>query len=90
MKNINTERILSLRKILYCNLTETDKKKLLTPNHPISASPPQFQTPKLLLVGALMSPAAKWAPRSAVHGWTRPVKVPKSKAVPSIIILSML
>lgn len=67
------------KKTLQCDLQETDKKKkkspLLTPNHPVSVSPPQCQTPKLLVVGALMSPAAKWAPRSAVHGWTRPVRV---------------
>lgn len=51
--------------------------KRLTPNQPVSVIPPQCQ--KSLEVGALMWPAAKQAPRSAVHGWTRPVYLPKKK-----------
>lgn len=55
----------------------TFRYKRLTPNQPVSAIPLQCQ--KSLEAGALMWPAAKQAPRSAVHGWTRPVYLPKKK-----------
>lgn len=54
------------------------EKQLLTPSHPVSVSLPQCQTPNWLV---LMLPAARWAPRSAVHGWTKPVEVKTRKAV---------
>lgn len=49
----------------------TSRYTRLTPNQPVSAIPPRCQ--KSLEAGALMWPAAKRAPRSAVHGWTRPI-----------------
>lgn len=55
----------------------TSRYKRLTPNQPVSAIPLQCQ--KSLEAGALMWPAAKQAPRSAVHGWTRSVYLPKKK-----------
>lgn len=64
--------------------------KRLTPNQPVSVIPPQCQ--KLLEVGAPMWPAAKQAPRSAVHGWTRPVYLPKEKRTQAYfgVIISIL
>lgn len=55
----------------------TSRYTRLTPNQPVSAIPPQRR--KSLEAGALMWPAAKRAPRSAVHGWTRPVYLRKKK-----------